>query len=390
MPCLLVSSAMLANPKPMIQDAIVGYSRVQETTIPTKEYGRTEYVFRNVVINDDLLVSLNFNAVGQPHNGRLLQRLFYNGDNSLCRDETYHYNVKTEKVIKGWHTIKLFPERYYSAGNQQVPNIQISSYDLKAYSLTDMTYRQTDYVDGGAITKTIVTQYDSINHLPLIQRTYINGDTLTIRNMYAANSRSDKAVFLQDNYMYNAPLQQTEERNGKRSIVYDYIYAPYWRNVVLQQVRSTYNGTDSISSYIVKSADGYGNPTCIETPSGVSIAYLWGCGSMYPIVEVVGATHEQIEQAMGNEGFISMLQTNCDIYLPMLKSIYQELTRYVPTGDIHIRTYSPSVGILNEITPQGVVYSYEYDDYNRLKAKYMETDNGRVIMEQYDYHFREP
>lgn len=390
MPCLLISSSMLANPKPMIQDAIVGYSMVQETTMPTQEYGRTEYVFRNAVVDAESIVSLNFNVVGFPYNGQLLQRLLYNGDDIVCRDETYLYTLKTEKNIKGWHTIKLFPERYYSAGNQQVPNLQIRSYTLTAYSTTDMTCRQTDYTDGGTITKTIVTQYDSINHLPLIQRTYVNGDTLTIRNMYAANSRSDKAVLLQNHYMYNAPLQQTEERNGSKSAIYDYIYAPYWRNVVLQQVRSTHNGTDSISSYIVKSVDGYGNPTCIETPSGVSVAYLWGCESLYPIVEVVGATYEQIKQAMGNEGFISMLQTNCDIFLPMLKTIYQELTRYVPKGNIHIRTYSPSVGILNEITTQGVVYSYEYDDYNRLKVKYMETDNGRIVMEQYDYHFREP
>ena len=332
----------------------------------------------------------NYAAVGHIFNGELFEKCIYDSSNQLRRKEEYSYTRQNVDTVNGLHTTKLFPERYYLRGNQMVGNIDCQKYSIIAQRTTDITCRQTDYVDGGAITKTIVTQYDSINHLPLIQQTYVNGDTLTIRNMYAANSRSDKAVLLQNHYMYNAPLQQTEERNGSKSAIYDYIYAPYWRNVVLQQVRSTHNGTDSISSYIVKSVDGYGNPTCIETPSGVSVAYLWGCRSLYPIVEVAGATYEQIEQAMGNEGFLSMLQTNCDIYLPMLRSIYQELIRYVPMGDIHIRTYSPSVGILNEITPQGVVYSYEYDDYNRLTAKYMETESGRMVIEKHQYHFREP
>ncbi len=388
--CLLVSSAMLANAQPMIQDAVVGYSRVQETTIPTEKYGKTEYAFRNDVIDTAPIVSLHFNVVGEPHNGQLIQRLLYNGDNTIRRNETYHYHFKIENSIKGWHTIKLFPERYYSAGNQQVPNIQISPYALKAYSITDITCQQTDYTGSGAMAKTIITQYDSINHLPLLQQTYTNSDTVVIRNSYATNSHSDKAELLQNHSLYNAPLQQIEEHNGCLSNVYDYIYAPFGHNVLLQQVRSTHNGTDSISSYLIKSVDGYGNPTCIETQSGVSIAYLWGCSSLYPVIEAVGATYEQIEQAMGNEGFIAFVRTTCDISLLILKTIYQELTRCVPTGDIHIRTYAPSVGILNEITPQGVVYSYEYDDYNRLKAKYMETDKGKTLIEQYEYHFREP
>ena len=388
--CTIASSSMFVAPQPMINPIMVGYSRVTENTMPESEYGRIEYGFSQTVALFNLKAYPNYAAVGHIFNGELFEKCIYDGSNQIRQKEEYSYTHLNIDTVNGLHTTKLFPERYYLRGNQMVGNIDYQKYSIIAQRTTDMTCCQTDYVDGGAITKTIVTQYDSINHLPLIQQTYINDDTLTIRNMYAANSRSDRAVLLQDNYMYNAPLQQTEERNGKRSIVYDYLYAPYWRNVVLQQVRSTHNGTDSISSYIVKSVDGYGNPTCIETPSGVSVAYLWGCESLYPIVEVVGATYEQIKQAMGNEGFISMLQTNCDIFLPMLKTIYQELTRYVPMGDIHIRTYSPSVGILNEITTQGVVYSYEYDDYNRLKVKYMETDNGRIVMEQYDYHFREP
>lgn len=387
--CTLAASSMLVPAQPMVNPTIVGYSKVTETLIPQSENGKTEYIYQNIGANAPSEYP-NFAAVPSPYNGNLLCQNFFDANNNIVRKHEYLYTYEWLREINGLHTIKLFPERYYNIANQQVSNVQLFKYSIRTFKPIKYTIKTTEFAEGGTMVTNTEYEYDSVSHLPNLITTYDNSDTIQQSIVYPSNNSSINAESLMNHFLYNKVLQRTFYHNGDNIMTSDYIYEEdNASKVLLKEIRQIKNENDSDSSLVfaAKSYDSAGNPTCILSQSHVPTALLWGCASMYPIVKIVGVEYEVIESAFSPD-FLRMLEASCDVSLPMLKTVYDVLSSVVPNGDIHVYSYSPYVGLTLEIDSRGVVYSYEYDDYNRLTGKYIETDDGKIVVEKYKYHFQ--
>ena len=386
--CTLAASSMLVPAIPMVSSIVVGYNKVTEIITPESEYGRVEYVYQNLGANKPSEYP-NFAAVSLPENGALLLHSIYNADGSLRQKKEYTYFYDWGKEIQGLHSIKLFPERYYKIATQQVDNVGVFKYTIRTYSPLQYIMKTTDFYDGKNMITYSEYRYDTINHIPKISSTYIDGDSITNTIVYSSCANSATATMLRNHHLYNKPLQQETYYNNKKTTTTEYLYEENCSNVVLKEVRQIkkYHNEDSVLMYSAKSYDTYGNPTCIIQQSHIPTAFVWGCNSMYPIIKVVGVEYEAIESAL-SPGFLNMLKSSCEVSVPMLKSVYHSLATAIPQGEIHIYAYLPYIGLANEIDARGIVYSYEYDDYHRLSAKYIETEVGKLIIEKYDYHFQ--
>lgn len=386
--CTLAASSMLVPAVPMINPIVVGYSKVTEAVSHANEYGKTEYIYQNIGANNPTEYP-NFTAVSLHGNGTLLMHNIYSADDRLLQKKEYAYLYDWGREIQGLHTIKLFPERYYKIANQQIGNVDMCKYVIKTCSPLKTTVATTDFYDQGNMITHCIYEYDTIIHIPNTSLTYSNGDSIRNTVLYPSDNNSTTATMLRSHHLYNQALQQDTYYNNQKTTITDYLYEENSSNVILKEVRQIQNGdnNDSVLIYSVKSYDTYGNPTCVISQSHIPTAFVWGCSSMYPIIKIVGAEYETIESAL-SLGFLSMLQSSCNVSVPMLKSVYQSLSTAIPQGEIHIYSYLPYIGLSTEIDSRGVVYSYEYDDYNRLSAKYIETETERLIIEKYDYHFQ--
>ena len=386
--CTLLSSSMLVPAQPMLSSTVVGYSKVTEIISPIGEHGRIEYIYQNPGANNPSEYP-NFSAISLPQNGQLVMQNMYDANGILCQKNEYSYINDWGREISGLHTIKLFPERYYNIANQQLSNVQMFKYTIKTYSPRETMVKTTAYYDNGILITNHVNKYDSINHLPAEISVFANGDTIQQLNVYPSQNTSNLALLLKNYHLYNKLLKQESYQNGKGTTITDYTYESNNTNVRLKEVRQIKeeSNSDSILVYSVKNYDIYGNPTCVLSQSHIPTSYLWGCNSMYPIIEVVGAEYAEVEASL-SPGFVNMLKSSCNVSISMLKSVYHALHNSIPHGKIHIYTYSSYVGLTAEIDTRGIVYSYEYDDFNRLSAKYIETDMGRFVIEKYNYHFQ--
>lgn len=115
--------------------------------------------------------------------------------------------------------------------------------------------------------------------------------------------------------------------------------------------------------------------------NGISTAYVWGYGGLYPVAVVRGCTLAQVEAIGGLSGLeTAPLAGDAAAYDSSLRAIAgAEATTY---------EYSPLVGLTGEKGPDGRVTTYTYnatgklyrvlDDLGRLGGAYLySTDNRR-------------
>ena len=121
------------------------------------------------------------------------------------------------------------------------------------------------------------------------------------------------------------------------------------------------------------------------TSDNVSTVYLWSYSGQYPIAEIKNATYDQIKTILG-ETLINRLS---DAIVPSTADMQaiNNLRKNTALKDVHITTYTykPLVGIQTMTDPSGLTTTYEYDDFNRLKA--IKDPEGKTI-ESYQYHYK--
>jgi len=130
--------------------------------------------------------------------------------------------------------------------------------------------------------------------------------------------------------------------------------------------------------------DSYNNPQELWSKNNTSITYLWSYNHQYPIAEIKNATYADVKAALGyDDTQIESLATNT---APDVSSIRTKLISYFTNKAVLVTTYTcmPLVGILTATAPNGVVTTYEYDNFYRLKD--MRDTNGKIVTEK-QYHY---
>jgi YD repeat-containing protein len=138
--------------------------------------------------------------------------------------------------------------------------------------------------------------------------------------------------------------------------------------------RITYNNYDS-----------FGNRIFISKDDADNTVYLWSYKGKYPIAEIKNATYTEVKAALNyNDAQMDAL-TKQDS--PNVANIDAQLRTYFinKTALVTTYTYKPLVGTLTAKDPRGVVTTYEYDSFGRLKSTSLD---GKIV-EGYDYNYKQ-
>ncbi len=121
-----------------------------------------------------------------------------------------------------------------------------------------------------------------------------------------------------------------------------------------------------------KRRDDYGNPQWI-VQDGLDIVYLWDTNSLYPTMEVRGATYAQVQNALSAAG-----------------NSKAAMRDYFKNNNINALvswyTYTHGVGMTSATDPSGRTTYYDYDNQNRLSTV---RDTEQNVVEQYKYNYKQ-
>lgn len=288
--------------------------------------------------------------------GRLLTRTTYadNLDTPIAKDSlTYDvYYPETNSSLEAYTVVLGFKSKlFYTFSSVISDNKYEYTYDkngdLITCKLTDSSYDakgrlvRTDQIDSrGRTITTLLSYHDIVPTLVTKAVTKVDGVVIQIDScQYKLLTYPDHYVMSEiRQYVITDSIADVESLHPKRKITFDEY--------------------DS-KGRLLQSTDERGTKT----------AYVWGYGGLYPIAAVEGISHSQLGLSSVYQGGLSAANES---YLRSLSGVSATTWER-----------DPLVGVTKCTDPSGRIYTYSYDDHNRLAES---TLNGNTVLMQYLYH----
>ena len=271
-------------------------------------------------------------------------------------------------------------------------------YAFDTYAFRDVSLpsivSETDYVNGQpAVSKITSYGYSSTSGKPILftppseSVKNSNGEDWVTRTVFPYNDtyiNSEPYKSMVTKNMLDYPLEVKIEKGSNNQFV-NQTFTSYKQvsNMILPDVISVkYTSNGAAEPRIVyNNYDSHGNPMCIIKDNVDTIVYLWGYNYQYPIVEIRGATYQEVMTKM--PATLNSILTKIDPEGADFNSI-NSVRNALPNAQFTTYTYKPLIGIESITDPRGITMRYEYDSFGRLMKI---IQNGKV-MESYDYHYK--
>lgn len=288
--------------------------------------------------------------------GRLLTRTTYadNLDTPIAKDSlTYDvYYPETNSSLEAYTVVLGFKSKlFYTFSSVISDNKYEYTYDkngdLITCKFTDSSYDakgrlvRTDQIDSrGRTITTLLSYHDTVPTLVTKAVTKVDGVVIQMDScQYRRLTDSDHYVMSEiRQYIITDPIADVESLHPKRQITFDQY--------------------DS-KGRLLQSTDERGTKT----------AYVWGYGGLYPIAAVEGISHSQLRLSSVYQGGLSAANES---YLRSLSGVSATTWEH-----------DPLVGVTKCTDPSGRIYTYSYDDHNRLAESAL---NGNTVLMQYIYN----
>ncbi|MBQ7238558.1 MAG: hypothetical protein IJS20_07185 [Bacteroidales bacterium] len=131
--------------------------------------------------------------------------------------------------------------------------------------------------------------------------------------------------------------------------------------------------------------DERGNIREYVTKNGTHTTILWSHNYQYPVMQIVGATYEDVKRAYHA---ISVIGKQKTISLSMMKTLHNMFSA-IKEGELQVTAYvyDPWYGVSDIIQPNGKVMHYDKDSQGRL-SKILEDSATGPVVQRFFYHYR--
>ncbi len=299
---------------------------------------------------------------------------------------TYLTLSDKSNLITNCYTVKIFdtPECLFGDfGPLYVGNYYFGRYDIFSWWHTLESTTTKEYFQNGVVESTSNYFYDS--KLAGIPSRVLESDGVSTKEI--------KYFYPQDIEMVNEPCKNeliakkiigiplaTQYFKDNNKVLETKTVYKNWGNNLLapEYIQSSKELlTPEIEIRYTKIDNTNGNPLELKKENGVYVSYIWGYNKTRIIAKIENATNSQIITALG----ISNLNTLSEANLTAINGLRNILVNAMVTT----YTYIPLIGISTVTDPIGDTTTYNYDEFNRLKAVY--NKDGQMISEN-QYHYK--
>lgn len=409
-------------------DSFIGYSNVVECQEDRegRTLGYTKYAYTNfedLTMDIQPLSYLNYTITPfTPFTSRYMERgmiesvTLYNAMQEKMKEESYTYQSIGNKKVRDIALFKT-PENEYE-GDVSGRFLLGGAREINTYSFLPKS-KDVTYYKNNIPTVSYVHEYEYNENKTLHKESFI--DLLGKKEIvyrysnellseYETNigiplpNQSPLQIYrmMKERNMIDYPVEIIKSHNGK-VVAADIFTYQYKDQKILSFGRWELETTNPLSDYSASSMvypnelkmddrctaqatdaihDCYGNLVSI-IEQGQSKVTLWGYKGKYPIAEIKNATYDQVIQQLGDIVDIISQSTVPDSYMPMIKSLQNEL----PESFVTLYKYKPFVGVSEITNPRGVTTYYSYDGMGRLIESYLIKDNVKNIIQHVNYNY---
>ncbi|PKD18023.1 hypothetical protein APR41_18085 [Salegentibacter salinarum] len=176
------------------------------------------------------------------------------------------------------------------------------------------------------------------------------------------------------------PIQTVTKKNGSTIYIKRNNYDDF-HGQTLQSSLETQKGSGDMEERITYSDyDISGNPQEVSKTNGPNVIYIWGYEREYPVAKIENAFLTDVLNLVD----INLLNDPSTSEL-IMKEELEKIRTGLPQSMVTTYTYKPLVGLTSITDPSGLVTTYNYDDFNRLR--FIKDDDWKILKE-YDYHYK--
>lgn len=361
----------------------VGYSSVTKKNIEVNgdDNGYTVSEYENVPYQE-IGTDGQFYYTNYGMNGRLLRQASYDSSEQLVQETTYSYGSKKYEELLFPKCTPLFMRGTWIEG---------CNYRLSIYTKSNVwnflkSIKQTDYVLGKPMLSNETHYvYNDNNYKEKQVCTQYGSGVKTQKIMTYPDDRLTQGSNLLLGKHCLSEITSMDEYQGKKNL--------HPTGGFLKDFMVTSNGSIGVKNWYSKNTDGTlhldmkvtrydsnGNITEYITASGMPVTLLWSCFGQYPIMEIVGATYEEVVAASPET---MQIKEKTAITEQELQSLHSQISQKT-NGSVTAYLYNSWYKVSAIISPNGNMTHYEYDTYGRLAAE-KDVDNHPISTYKYNY-----
>jgi len=394
-------------PENVFGQGLVGYSYVDvhsegqanwESGVDNYDVGKTSLEYIEQVNENSHMANYILGAPlwGQPLNGLLRTKIFYDSDNTINKEEIFSYSYTGEALFWGLHTINYnmgcdigggtrgpaitYPVRSYRVNLDKKIEILdgITTETNYKYNLMGQLIQDSVYSSAGTLYRTKYRYPYDLASTDAILMSMKNENVL------------DKLVSKETIYPDSRTILEKNTFGITRSIINPYCPAINIFSVITKEIYRN-NSTNYDKRYLFTY-----NPKLVEEKetNNISTSYFWGYNQMLPVIKAENVDYvtlySNVNSIQGN--FQEFLSSSIgDLTTVAQRTAWKNFNttlRSTLNGANLITTYTylPMIGITSQTDPNGVTTYYEYDSLGRLKC--IKDDDGRIL-KTYVYHYKE-
>lgn len=345
-----------------------GYAEIDFENVPYLELGAGEqYYYPNYGLN-----------------GKMAKQSVYSSGDELVKEVRYTYGTKKYSEVLFPKCTPLFlPGTYFEGCQYQLsiyPKANVWNYLAKV--------QETNYVSGKAMrSRTTNYVYRDENYKER-QVLVLDGTGMQVRKdlLYPIDKqfqRTDK--LLERNAL--AEITGMSEYRGKDKLLLaggfhkDYVSLDNKNVVACDFYTKGVGGVMHCDMNVIR-RDSYGNILEYVTSSGVHVTLLWSYSCQYPVMEIVGATYDEI---VAIAPLVMFLGRKSSLTLQEIRNIHSAVASK-SKGHATAYLYNPYYEVSDIISPNGNIVHYDYDAYGRLVS---EKDIENKPLSNYKYNYRQ-
>lgn len=332
-----------------------------------------------------LIASVNKSRSLARMRGLLLNKTYYNPSDVVMQHENYKYRY-LKFGIYSLVPKDLSPE---ANGIEETQNFVVSFQEVLNGAIVKKMFLNYCPLEYKTVTR---------NNMIIESKTYLYNDQDLMKQEETMINSNDK---IKETYKYSYEssrlstdikkkliarnilnlVEEKKKYKGNVCLTTEFNLYKLLRDTlpVIEHVEQSLSNNNLEIRLLYPKYDYYGNPLYIIKDYNREYSYLWGGKGQHLIAEMLNASYDQVENALG---FAPELMST--VLYPDVEKIGEILREKLPSSLVSTALHEPLVGTISVTSPNGLKTNYSYNTLGRLSSI---KDNKHKKLSSFNYKY---